>query len=133
MILINKNSNNLVILTLTEKSTITSPTYLFKFTNDLTKESKLFICPNISDYTDRYDKFNITESTTQNLSAGVVTLSPTGFWSYEVFEQASTTNLLESATGARVESGKVNVIGTATTRTTYNPTGKTYKAYGTGA
>lgn len=135
MIVINKNSVNTVILTLTEKATITSPTFLFKFTSDITRESVLFICPDVSDYTDRYNKFNITETVLAsiNLAIGTINLSPTGFWKYEIFEQASTTNLLQSATGARVENGKVKVIGTETVRNTYNPTARKYKAYGTGS
>jgi hypothetical protein len=134
MILINKNSSNIVCLTLTEKTTITNPTYLFKFTNDLTRESILFIGLDTSLYTDRYNKFNIIETSGANdLLNSTVTLNPTGFFSYKIFEQASTTNLLESATGALIESGKVKVVGTDTTHTVYNSGVKKYKAYGKGS
>ena len=134
MLLINKNANNTLILTLTEKVTIASPTFLFKFTNDLTRESILFISANLSTYKDRYDKFLITETSgTINASSGVINLNPTGFWKYEIFEQASSTNLLESATGAKIENGKLKVIGTATTQTVYNPTIRKYKGYGSGS
>lgn len=134
MLLINKNSNNTLVLTLTEKATIASPTYLFKFTNDLTRESVLFIAANLSAYTDRYDKFLITETSgAVNTSSGVINLSPTGFWKYEIFEQASTTNLLQSLTGAMVENGKLKVVGTDTTHTVYNPTTRKYKGHGTGS
>ena len=134
MLLINKNANNTLILTLTEKVTIVSPTFLFKFTNDITRESVLFISTNLSAYTDRYDKFLITETSgTINASSGVINLNPTGFWKYEIFEQASTTNLLESLTGAKVENGKVKVVGTETVHTVYNPTTRKYKGYGTGS
>jgi len=134
MLLINKNSNNTLILTLTEKVTIASPTFLFKFTNDLTRESVLFISANLSSYKDRYDKFLITETSgTINASSGVINLNPTGYWKYQIFEQASTSNLLESATGSMVENGKIKVIGTDTTYTVYNPTTRKYKGYGTGS
>lgn len=134
MLLINKNANNTLILTLTEKITIPSPTFLFKFTNDLTRESVLFISANLSNQTSRYDKFLITETSgTINASSGVINLNPTGFWKYEIFEQASPTNLLESATGAKVESGKLKVIGTATAQNVYNPTIRKYKGYGSGS
>lgn len=134
MLLINKNANNTLILTLTEKVTLAVPTFLFKFTNDITRESVLFISTNLSNYTDRYDKFLITETSgTINASSGVIELDPTGFWKYEIFEQASTTNLLESLTGAMVENGKVKVIGTETVRNVYNPTSKKYKGFGTGS
>ena len=134
MLLINKNSNNTLILTLTEKVTIASPTFLFKFTNDLTRESVLFISANLSSYKDRYDKFLITETSgTINASSGVINLNPTGYWKYQIFEQASTSNLLESATGSMVENGKIKVIGTDTTYIVYNPTTRKYKGYGTGS
>ena len=134
MLVINKNSNNTLILTLTEKVTIASPTFLFKLTNDLTRESVLFLSANLSSYKDRYDKFLITETSgTINASSGVIKLNPTGFWKYQIFEQASTSNLLESATGSMVENGKIKVIGTDTTYTVYNPTTRKYKGYGTGS
>ena len=134
MLVINKNSNNTLILTLTEKVTIASPTFLFKLTNDLTRESVLFLSANLSSYKDRYDKFLITETSgTINASSGVINLNPTGFWKYQIFEQASTSNLLESATGSMVENGKIKVIGTDTTFTVYNPTTRKYKGYGTGS
>jgi len=134
MLVINKNSNNTLILTLTEKVTIASPTFLFKLTNDLTRESVLFLSANLSSYKDRYDKFLITETSgTINASSGVINLNPTGYWKYQIFEQASTSNLLESATGSLVENGKIKVIGTDTTFTVYNPTTRKYKGYGTGS
>lgn len=134
MLVINKNSNNTLILTLTEKVTIASPTFLFKLTNDLTRESVLFLSANLSSYKDRYDKFLITETSgTINASSGVIILNPTGYWKYQIFEQASTSNLLESATGSMVENGKIKVIGTDTTYTVYNPTTRKYKGYGTGS
>lgn len=134
MLVINKNSNNTLILTVTEKVTIASPTFLFKLTNDLTRESVLFLSANLSAYKDRYDKFLITETSgTINVSSGVINLNPTGFWKYEIFEQVSTSNLLESATGAMVENGKIKVIGTDTTFTVYNPSTRKYKGYGTGS
>ena len=134
MLVINKNSNNTLILTLTEKVTIASPTFLFKLTNDLTRESVLFLSANLSSYKDRYDKFLITETSgTINASSGVINLNPTGYWKYQIFEQASTSNLLESATGSMVENGKIKVIGTDTTYTVYNPTSRKYKGYGKGS
>jgi len=134
MLVINKNSNNTLILTLTEKVTIASPTFLFKLTNDLTRDSVLFLSANLSSYKDRYDKFLITETSgTINASSGVINLNPTGYWKYQIFEQASTSNLLESATGSMVENGKIKVIGTDTIYTVYNPTTRKYKGYGTGS
>jgi len=134
MILINKNQNNTIILTVTEKATLLSPTFLFKFTNDLTKESVFFISQNISNYKYRYDEFVITETSgVINPLTGIINLNPTGFWKYEIFEQNSTTNLLESLSGNKLENGKVKVIGTETVKTVYNSTLRKYKGYGVGS
>ena len=67
MILINRGQNNTVALTLKEKSTLTNPYYLWKFTNDTTKQIKRFIVPELSNtHTDRYNKFTVTENDTES-------------------------------------------------------------------
>ena len=43
MILINKNTTNKVILTLSEKTTLTNAKYLFEVTNDMSNAVKYFI------------------------------------------------------------------------------------------
>ena len=86
MIKIRKNTTNEnITLTLTEKSDISSPVYLFQFTHDLTFEVKNFTCADESVQTARYNLFTIVESTTENLSAGQVTLKK-GFHSYKIYE-----------------------------------------------
>ena len=133
MIRINKNQNNLITVTLEEKRTLENAVYLFKFTNDITKQSVKFIAQNISEYTYRYDQFLITETTgANNLTSGVITLSPTGFWSYTIYEQVSNTNLNESLSGNIVETGKVHVIGDASQYPAFDNS-KTFISYGTGA
>lgn len=134
MLLINKNSNNTLVLTLTEKSMLSSPTYLFRFTSDLTRESVLFIASNLSTQTQRFDKFLITETSgTTNLTSGVINLSPTGFWKYEIYEQTSTSNLVVNSSCLLVETGKAKVVGTNTTHATYTTPTRKYKGYGSGA
>ena len=48
MILINKNTTNKVILTLSEKTTLTNAKYLFEVTNDMSNAVKCFIAADIS-------------------------------------------------------------------------------------
>lgn len=130
MILINKNENNYITVTLAEKLTLTSPTYLFKFTNDIEGTSVKFIASNISTYQYRYDQFLITETSgSTNLTSGVISLSPVGYWSYTIYEQTSTTNLDERLTTGILETGKVLVVGTDTIPAEYDNTPKTYVAY----
>lgn len=133
MIVINRGQANTVILSLKEKQTLSSPVFLFVFKNDLTRQTKKFIAADVSSYTDRYNQFTITESNTESVLAGTVQLKPTGFWSYWVYEQTSTTNLEPSQATTELETGKVNVKGTAQAYTSYDQQQKTYTAYGSGA
>ncbi len=122
-------------MTLTEKSTLSNPNYLMKLINDTTREKKIFLlAADQSSYTYRYNKFTLTEvnnSGSEILTSGTVMLKPTGFWTYEVYEQNSSTNLtVENAIGL-VERGKAKVVGTDIIYKEHQ-TPTSYKAYGTG-
>ena len=124
MVVINKGEANDLFFTLKEKATLTTPYYLFVFTNDASAESKTFTATNISNYRDRYDRFTITESSTENLSSGVVELDA-GFWSYSIYEQATSGNLDIANVTSKVEVGRVDVRGTETVKATNRNT-RTY-------
>lgn len=131
MILIHKDTDNTIAVTLREKATISNPTYLFEFTNDLTRSSKYFIGVDATTYPNRVNMFTITETNwSGDEASGIVELLPVGFWSYRVFEQASTTNLDVRLTGALVESGKVKVVGSTTNKQVYDNQPKQYVTYG---
>lgn len=130
MLVINKNSNNYITVTLLEKTTLDAPVYLFKFQNDVTGASVKFIAAEISSYTYRYNQFLITETSgTTNLTSGVITLYPVGSWSYTIYEQTSTTNLDERQVTGTVETGKIKVIGEDVLPAEYDNTPKIYIAY----
>lgn len=105
-------------MTLKEKATLTSPTYLFKFTSDVTETSGvIFLAEELSTELSRYNEILVTETSgTTNFTSGTIELSPTGQWSYEVFEQISTTNrdvnLVDNKTP--VETGMLIVKGVET-------------------
>lgn len=127
MILINKGEANNIILTLNEKRTIDNPYYIFKFVNDDTNVSKVFYSADLSDNTDRYNQFTITEGTPENLLTGTVSL-PVGFYHYTVYE-SETITLNLNLVGEVVELGKVKVQETSTTHSftpTYNTTKSTF-------
>ena len=121
MILIERNSANTVVLTLTERTTITNATYLFSF-QSLENEYKNFIAIDTSVQTERYNKFIITEvgNGAEDLTVAEVQLLPTGFWKYTVYAQTSTTNLLPASADEIVERGKVLVQDSSTPAVTYN-------------
>lgn len=130
MILINKGTTNKVALSLTEKCTLSSPVFLFVFMCDITRVKKIFIASDISSYTDRYNLFNIIEqSSSEDLYNGTITLTTSGYYSYKIYEQTSSTNLTESLATNLVESGKVLVNGTTTSRAVHDNNPKQYKVH----
>jgi len=113
MELITRSANNTVILTLTERVTLTNPYFLVRAESRRTKEVKRFIlASNLSGSTERYDQFTITETSgTEVLTSGTVTLTG-GDWWYEIYEQSSASNLSESLATVTIpiESGIFRVI-----------------------
>jgi len=116
MILLNENSLNRIVVTLTENVTITGDTYfLFEFISDDTKESKFFVPENISTNICRYDEFEITVSGgTETLTGSTISvdLEPVGYYKYNVYQQNSDTNLDPNLASGIVELGKMYFNGT---------------------
>lgn len=130
MIKINKNANNTIIATLAEKATLSEPFYLFVFTSDVDKTEVIFTAQDTTEFNERYNKFLITETSgTVDYTSGVINLTPTGFWSYKVYEQVDSSNLDVANTTSLVEVGRVKVIGAEVFNTVYD-NNKTYKGYG---
>ena len=127
MLIVAKNTNSTLIVTLTEKVTLASPYYLFAFTSDVSQLTKYFISADISIHTDRYNEFLITETSgTEILTSGTITLNPTGQWTYRIYEQTSSTNLDPTLATTLLEIGIVKVTGTATTYYTNNGLDNTF-------
>ncbi|MBK6836713.1 MAG: hypothetical protein IPG89_21620 [Bacteroidetes bacterium] len=114
MITINRDAINIVVLTLSEKTTIEDATYLFTFTNDQSNKVKSFIAIDISPNPIRYNRFDIIEDNTEDLENGVVKLDQLDSWSYTIREQASATNLVVVNSGNIVEEGIVIVLDSST-------------------
>lgn len=114
MITIIKNQANKVILTLKEKQTIENPDFLFEFVNDTegVNDKKLFTATDISLYSERYNEFVITDSTTELPYQGQMNFSPVGYWSYTIYEmaQGSPNDLDPDNALGILETGKVEVI-----------------------
>ena len=101
MLRLTKGSTVNIICTLTEKQTITDANYLFVFTSRATNNVVKFVLVNTSDVS--------TNKTRWNEFAVVVNTyflnEAEGWWDYDVYEQASTTNTDLSLTGDKLESG----------------------------
>jgi len=63
MITINKGVTNSVIMTLTEKSQLPEPNYLFSFTNNSSDLTTLFNMADTSSYPRRYNQFDLVDTT----------------------------------------------------------------------
>ncbi len=122
MILINKGTNNVVILTLTETTQRPYPTYLFEFINRQSHQSTTCIATDTSEYPDRYNSFEIVEIANADPLLSEVELNPEGFWDYKVYAQDSLTNLIPANADELVETGLAYVAGTADTTYIYTPT-----------
>lgn len=79
---------NTVALSLHDNASTANPQWLFKLTNPMTGHSKIFAAEDVSDYTERYSLFRITETSDEDLTDGRVELTPSGRWSYTVYEMA---------------------------------------------
>lgn len=120
MIVVNKNSTNNVILTLSEKTTLENVVYLFEVINDQSGEAKYFIAEDVSPNPVRFNEFNLIENATENLLNGTFELQLTGFYTYNIYEQISTTNLDPLLATNLVETGKLEVPDNSSELTQYN-------------
>ena len=117
MIQLTKGQTQNIILTLTEKQTLTSPNYLFVFENRSTNTDVKFVKLNntdISQYKERYNEFSIVVNSYFNTSLN-------GQYTYTVYEQASPSNL--DPTGLNLlETGIMELTGTTISFTEYETT-----------
>jgi hypothetical protein len=117
VIRLTKGQTENIILTLTEKQTLTSPNYLFIFENRSTNTEIKFVKLNntdISPYKERYNEFTIVVNSFFNTALN-------GQYTYTIYEQASTSNL--NPTGLNLlESGIMELSGTTISFTEYETT-----------
>lgn len=130
MILINKNTTNTVILTLSEKTTLTNAVYLFEVINDMSNEVKCFIADDISTNKLRYNEFEFIENVTEDLLNGTFSLELSGFYKYNVYEQISTTNLDPLLALNLIDKGKLNVVSQLSSYPVYTGNQNTTIVYG---
>ena len=131
MILLQENTANIVVLTLSEKTTINAPTYLFRFVNKQTNQEYVCIQTDTSVFKSRYNKFTITtQSTTPNPLLGQLKLSLGDEYEYYIYAQVSTTNLDYKLSNEMVESGIMRYDKILTDRKIYTNGTTTRKVFG---
>jgi hypothetical protein len=104
MINLTLGSTDNVYLTLTEKATLASPNYLFRFVQRTTNREVRFVKTNgddLSAYPERYNQFAFD---VDQLFCGEV-----GEYHYFIYEQASASNTELENTGAVLETGMMRL------------------------
>ena len=117
MIHLTITETNTIVLTLTEKQLLTSPNYLFVFTNRSTNLEVKFVKLFASDtslYKDRYNEFSIVTNT-------YFASQLEGQYTYEIYEQASTSNTNPSGLN-KLETGIMWLSGTTLTYNQFTTT-----------
>lgn len=132
MIKIIKDSVNTVALTLTEKRTSTTDTtYLFEFKSQSSASKKYCIGVDTSTFPERYNLFEITETTNPVAVDAEIELSDDEeFWFYKVYDNLNSASNLDPTGLLMLEQGFVKVIGTATTTATFEGGNSTYVVFG---
>lgn len=91
MVILNEGANE-VILTLTEKVTISNPLFLFALNSIQTNDTIYFMANDTSQYKERYNKFTWTITNTPDYYDGEFTLPVEGLYTYTAY-QLSTPSL----------------------------------------
>ena len=111
MLVLTKNSANTIRVSLAELSTLSNPVYLIEFISDTSLISATCIAADTSSYPARYNQFVITEQDAPDGLLGQIKLEPVGFFTYNIYEQTSATNLSPNDAGVTLlETGKARVL-----------------------
>lgn len=124
MLYLKQDFSNVILISLKDRTNNSYTgainwSYLFNFTNDMTKESfttLVAIGNDVFTYNDSNDiiiKLKDMQTGTPDYLNGEIKLYPKGYWSYEVYEQDSLTNLsingLKGITHNKIEVGKAYI------------------------
>lgn len=127
VIILDKNTDNVVVLTLTEKTTVTPVSYVVEFISEQTKDSYYTLLgSNQSSYTTRFDEFTITETASPNTVNAEIELS-VGSYDYKVWQTSDSTifwtnasNITSAVTKSVIEYGKAVCKDTPASNTEYS-------------
>ena len=113
-------TNEKVDLTLTEKTTISNPTYLFEFINNQGFGKVYCISDDTSLYPERYNRFTIVVKASGAVPLnGEINLNLGDEYDYNIYAQTSTTNLNPDLADEIVESGYMTYDKSMTSRSEY--------------
>jgi len=109
---IEKGTINDIVVTVSERITLSAPFYLFVLQSKFNKsEFRYFNAVNISNNRQRYDEFKVTETTGASASNAEVEVF-TGGWYYSIYESVTQTLDINDTTGIILENGLLIVTDT---------------------
>lgn len=124
MLHLTKGQTDNIVLTLTEKATLTNPNWLFIFESRLTNETISFVIlgsADLSAYKERFNSFDLVVNT-------YFANKTIGEYTYSIYEQASSSNTNPALATGLVEVGQMNLKdATDFSFTSYTNTTNTYK------
>ena len=106
-----KNQSNTITESLLEAATTQLHDWLFEFKNEMTGEIKYCSQNDTSLFPSRYSEFSIIDSATEDPYNGTLNFTPTGSWSFKIYEMtvASPPVLVPSGYLAIVKTGSLTV------------------------
>lgn len=102
MLKILKDSTSILIVTVTELTTVSPVYYLFEFEHEQSFLKYYCILDNISLATERYDEFELVDGVD-------LTFDYDGYYTYRIYQQTSSTNLNPILSDGLVEEGRAHV------------------------
>ena len=124
-----ESGENIVALTLTEKVTISDPYYLVEFISTQTNQKYYCVCDDTSVYPDRYNLLTITIQSSPTPTDGEVNLVLGDEYEYNVYQQASSSNLNPEDAEGLVETGLMTYGLVIAPRVEHTNSDDTRKAY----
>ena len=122
MIYLRKGHTDTIVVTLTEKQTLTAPNYLFYFKQRTSNDVVAFVLLNAADvsaYKQRFNQFSIDTDTEFDGELA-------GEWEYFIYEQTSTSNTDPANATKLLETGIMRLADTETFRFTEYETNNTF-------
>lgn len=130
MIILESNTENQLVLSLSEKVTISDPYYLFRFVHKETKNEYICLSAAIENYTHNRQLFEITTvSGTPDPLVGEIALIYGDEYNYYIYAQTSSSNVDYTLSNELIQEGIMRYNKTIDTRQTYERTETTRKGY----
>lgn len=114
-----KSGINTLVVTVTEKVTISNPYYLLRIVHDQTNNEFACIVADTSTETERCNRFQVLQGSSPDPLDGEINITESGLFHYYIYEQSSSTNLNYLNAVGLLEVGKLTFPLSVTADTDY--------------